>query len=172
MNSMDTNTIEILNHRQILQKVRRLAIEIMERNTHEHELIVAGVNNRGMHFASLIVEQLRELSNSPIHLTQIRVNPANPVAEPVTIEMELSVINGKPMLVVDDVANTGRTLFYACKPLLDILPKQLETAVLVDRTHKSFPIKVDYCGMSLATTLKENIEVEFADENNYRAVLK
>lgn len=172
MNSSDANTIEILNHRQILQKVRRLAIEIMERNTDEHELIVAGVNNRGLHFATLLVEQLRELSDAPIHLTRIRVNPANPVAEPVTIEMELSELNGKPILVVDDVANTGRTLFYACKPLLDILPKQLETAVLVDRTHKSFPIKVDYYGVSLATTLKENIEVHFKDETNYRAVLK
>ena len=172
MSSIDTNTIEILNHRQILQKVRRLAIEIMERNTQEHELIVAGVNNRGMHFASLLVEQLRELSDAPIHLTKIRFNPANPVAEPVTIEMDLSALDGKPILVVDDVANTGRTLFYACKPLLDILPKQLETAVLVDRTHKSFPIQVDYYGMSLATTLKENIEVDFGDENNYRAVLK
>lgn len=172
MNSIDANTVEILNHRQILQKVRRLAIEIMERNTQEHELIVAGVNNRGMHFATLLVEQLRELSDAPIHLTKIRVNPANPVADPVTIEMDLSDLNGKPILVVDDVANTGRTLFYACKPLLDILPKQLETAVLVDRTHKSFPIQVDYFGVSLATTLKENIEVEFGEEENYRAVLK
>ncbi|WP_020539426.1 phosphoribosyltransferase family protein [Lewinella cohaerens] len=172
MNSIDANTIEILNHRQILQKVRRLAIEIMERNTKEHELIVAGVNNRGMHFATLLVNHIRELSDAPIRLTNIQVNPANPVSEEVTIGLDLSDLDGKPILVVDDVANTGRTLFYACKPLLDILPKQLETAVLVDRTHKSFPIQVDYHGMSLATTLKESIEVYFEDEENYRAVLK
>lgn len=172
MNSIDANTIEILNHRQILQKVRRLAIEIMERNTKEHELIVAGVNNRGMHFATLLANHIRELSDAPIRLTNIQVNPANPVSEEVTIGLDISDLDGKPILVVDDVANTGRTLFYACKPLLDILPKQLETAVLVDRTHKSFPIQVDYCGMSLATTLKESIEVYFEDDNNYRAVLK
>lgn len=171
MNTTDANTIEILNHRQILQKVRRLAIEIMERNTGEHELIVAGVNKRGMHFATLLVEQLNELSDSPIKLTNILVNPANPIAEEVTIGISLDELNDKPILVVDDVANTGRTLFYACKPLLNILPKQLETAVLVDRTHKSFPIKVDYYGLSLATTLKESIEV-FFQEGQYQAVLK
>ena len=61
---------------------------------------------------------------------------------------------------MDDVANTGRTIFYAIKPLLDILPKKVEVAVLVDRTHKAFPIRVDYYGISLATTLKETINVE------------
>lgn len=171
MNTTDANTIEILNHRQIQQKVKRLAIEIMERNTAEKELIVAGVNNNGMFFAGLLVEQLRDLSDAPIQLTNIKVNAANPAAEEVSIGLELAELNNKPILVVDDVANTGRTLFYACKPLLNILPKQLETAVLVDRTHKSFPIKVDYYGMSLATTLKESIEVFFRD-GAYQAVLK
>jgi pyrimidine operon attenuation protein/uracil phosphoribosyltransferase len=171
MNTIDANTIEILNHRQILQKIRRLAIEIMERNTPESELIVAGVNSNGMHFARLLVEELRELSSSPVQLTNIKINPANPIAEEVAIGLDLSELSGKSILVVDDVANTGRTLFYACKPLLNILPKQLETAVLVDRTHKSFPIQVDYYGLSLATTLKENIEV-FFEEGAYRALLK
>ncbi|MEL7427341.1 MAG: phosphoribosyltransferase, partial [Bacteroidota bacterium] len=66
----------------------------------------------------------------------------------------------------------GRTLFYACKPLLDILPKKLETAVLVDRTHKSFPIKVDYHGVSLATTLRENIVVMLHEDQEHSARLK
>lgn len=171
MNTIDTNTIEILDHRQILQKIRRLAIEIMERNTPESELIVAGVNSNGMHFARLLVAELRELSSSPVQLTNIKINPADPIAEEVVIGLDLSELSGKAILVVDDVANTGRTLFYACKPLLNILPKQLETAVLVDRTHKSFPIHVDYYGLSLATTLKENIEVVF-EEGAYRALLK
>lgn len=163
--------MEILNHRQIEQKVKRLAIEIMERNTEENELIVAGINRNGMRFAGLIVEELRKMATAPIHLTNIQINPANPIADPISIGMEATSLSQKPILVVDDVANTGRTLFYACKPLLDILPKKLETAVLVDRTHKSFPVKVDYYGLSLATTMRENILVELEEGVAYRALL-
>ncbi len=164
--------MQILNHRQIQQKVKRLAIEIMERNTEENELIVAGINRNGMRFAKLIVEELRQLATAPIELTNIKINPANPIADEVSIGMSSDELNDKPILVVDDVANTGRTLFYACKPLLNMLPKKLETAVLVDRTHKSFPIKVDYYGVSLATTMRENIEVVLEGEGTYEALLK
>ena len=75
----------------------------------------------------------------------------------------LEASEGKVIIIVDDVANTGRTLFYAMKPIFQIIPKKVEVAVLVDRMHKSFPIKIDYMGLSLATTLKENIEVKIRD---------
>ena len=165
-------TMQILNHRQIEQKIRRLAIEIMEHNTAEKELIVAGINRNGMRFAELLVAELRRLAKAPINLTNIQINPANPLATPITIGMPLADLAGKPILVVDDVANTGRTLFYACKPLLDILPKQIEIAVLVDRTHKNFPIKVNYYGLSLATTMREHIEVELPSEGERSAYLR
>ena len=72
----------------------------------------------------------------------------------------LGDLHSKVVILVDDVANTGRTIFYAFKPLMESLPGKIEVAVLVDRTHKMFPIKVDYVGLSLATTLKENISVK------------
>ncbi|MBX2817947.1 MAG: phosphoribosyltransferase, partial [Saprospiraceae bacterium] len=76
---------------------------------------------------------------------------------------ELKELKRKSIVVVDDVANTGRTIFFAIKPLLNVLPKKIEVAVLVDRKHKSFPIKVDYVGLSLATTLREDIDVQIRD---------
>lgn len=159
--------MNILNHRKIEQKIKRLAIEILERNTEEKELIVAGINNNGLRFASLIVAELKQLTSSPIHLTRIQLNPANPLGSPVSIDMKTTDITAKAILVVDDVANTGRTLFYACKPLLEIIPKKIEVAVLVDRTHKSFPIHVDYVGLSLATTLREDIQVDLAKAGSF-----
>ena len=78
------------------------------------------------------------------------------------IDIDLKELNKTSIIVVDDVANTGRTIFYATKPLMTILPKKIEAAVLVDRKHKLFPIKVDYVGISLATTLKENIRVDLS----------
>ncbi len=152
--------MKILNQRQIQQKVKRLAIEILEHNLGEKELILAGINNNGMVFAELLMQELIDITDIPITVTRIRLNPAKPLSSDIILEMPPKQVHNKVIIVVDDVANTGRTIFYAFKPLLEILPKKVEVAVLVDRTHKSFPIKVDYFGISLATTLKENIEVK------------
>ena len=161
--------MKILNQRQIQQKIQRLAIEILENNYEEDELILAGINNRGYRFAQLLQTELEQLNKVPIRMTRIRLNPAAPLDEDIQLEMLMSELTGRAIIVIDDVANTGRTIFYACKPILDVLPKKVEVAVLVDRTHKSFPIKVDYVGLSLATTLKDNIDVQI-ERTEERAV--
>ncbi len=152
--------MKILNERQIAQKVKRLAIEILEHNFGEPEIILAGINNNGMVFSELLMQELTRISNIPITVTRIRLNPANPLASDILLEMPPTEVKDKVLIIVDDVANTGRTIFYAIKPILEVLPKKVEVAVLVDRSHKSFPIRVDYYGLSLATTLKNNIDVQ------------
>jgi pyrimidine operon attenuation protein / uracil phosphoribosyltransferase len=163
--------MKILDHRQIEQKVKRLAIEILEQNYEERGLILAGINNNGMAFAQIIYNRLLEMSDLPITLTRIRLNPADPLSREIEVEMPVAELKDKVIIIVDDVANTGRTIFYACKPILETLPKRVEVAVLVDRTHKSFPVKVDYVGLSLATTLMENIDVEIRDVEEYSVYL-
>lgn len=152
--------MKILNEGQIRQKIRRLAIEILEKNTDAKEIILAGINNKGYEFAEYIKKEMVLFSEINIILTRIKLNPAAPLTQEVTVELPLAQLDKKTIIVVDDVANTGRTLFFAMKPLMGILPKKIEVAVLVDRMHKSFPIQVDYVGLSLSTTLEENIEVE------------
>jgi len=152
--------MKILNERQIGQKVKRLAIEILEHNFGEPEIILAGINNNGMVFSELLMQELTNMSNIPITVTRIKLNPANPLAADIILEMPPEAVKDKVLIIVDDVANTGRTIFYAIKPILEVLPKKVEVAVLVDRSHKSFPIRVDYYGLSLATTLKNNIDVQ------------
>ena len=155
--------MKILDQKQIEQKVRRLAIEILEHNIEEEGLILAGINNRGMALAKMLAERIQHISKMPVHLTNIRLNPAAPMEKPVEMDIPVAELQGKVVIVVDDVASSGRTLLYACKPILETLPKKLEIAVLVDRTHKSFPVQADYVGLSLATTLKENILVEIGE---------
>ena len=152
-------SLKLLNERQIRQKIKRLAIQILENNFGEEEIILAGINNNGMGFAKMIHKQLKKISDIKFTLTRIQLSPANPLQTEVTIGLPLNKLENKVIIIVDDVANTGRTIFYAIKPLLNILPKKVEVAVLVDRQHKSFPVKVDYMGLSLATTLHENIDV-------------
>lgn len=151
--------MKILDSKQIQQKINRIAIQILEQNFAEREIILAGINNNGMGFAKLLQNKLKTKSEIDISLCQIRLNPAQPTSEDILLDMEEKQLNKKVIIIVDDVANTGRTIFYAFKPFLAILPKKVEVAVLVDRKHKSFPVKPDYVGLSLATTAKENIDV-------------
>lgn len=154
--------MKILDDRQIHQKIKRLAIEILERHFGEPKIILAGLNNNGVEFAQLLLKELLPLApgDMKIILTRIRLNPANPLEYPPNIEMPPERLRNRPIIIVDDVANTGRTIFYAIQPLLAILPKQVEVAVLVDRKHKSFPIKADYVGLSLYTTMRDDIDVK------------
>jgi pyrimidine operon attenuation protein/uracil phosphoribosyltransferase len=159
--------MQILTKTQIRQKIERLAFEILENNFDEKDLILAGINNKGMTFASLLRDALTKITKIPLQLIQIRLNPAKPLQDPVVLDFPIEQLKGRTIIIVDDVANTGRTIFYAVKPLLDIVPSKVEVAVLVDRKHKSFPISVDYVGLSLATTIQENIDVEIRDTKEW-----
>ena len=158
--------MQILNEQQIQQKIKRLAIQILEEHYKEAEIILAGINNNGANFANLLHNAIQTIDIQKPNITQtnIRLNPADPLERQITIELPFKELDNKVIIVVDDVANTGRTLFYAMKPILNhVIPKKLEVAVLVDRKHKAFPIHVDYVGLTLATTLSENIEVRIRE---------
>jgi len=164
--------MRILDKKQIKQKINRIAIEILENNYNQKEIILAGINNNGYGFAQLLQKAIQKRTDIKSTLAQIKLNPAKPTAGEVTLSMEESEFKNKVVIIIDDVANTGRTIFYAFKPFLEILTKKVEVAVLVDRTHKSFPIKVDYVGMSLATTLKDNIVVELLSKSEMEVYLQ
>ncbi len=163
--------MKILNEKQIAQKIQRIAVQILENNFDASEIILAGINNNGFEVARLLSENLRQRSNIEINLTRLRLNPSSPANHPIALDIPVVSLHGKVIILVDDVANTGRTIFYAVKPLLEILPKKVELAVLVDRKHKSFPIQADYVGLSLATTRQENIEVRLSGNGERGAFL-
>ena len=166
--------MKILDDRQIRQKIKRLAIEILEHHFGEPEIILAGLNNNGVEFANLLLRELLPITpeETKVVLTRIRLNPANPLEYAPVIEMEASDLQNRPIILVDDVANTGRTIFYAIQPLLTVIPKQVEVAVLVDRKHKSFPIKADYVGLSLYTTMLDDIDVQVSDTEDMAVYLQ
>ena len=162
--------MSILNDKQIGQKLSRLAFEIIEQNFDQKELFLAGINNNGYRFAALIKKELDKIDTKPFEtsLIRVRINPAKPVEDEVVVEMDNQKLKNKTIILIDDVANTGRTLFYAFKPFLKLLIQKMQVAVLVDRKHKSFPVHVDYVGLSFATTLNENIDVNLDKIGKYR----
>jgi len=164
--------MQILDHHQIKQKINRIAIEILENNFEEKAIILAGINNNGMEFAKLIHQVLSQRAAIPVNLGQIRLNPAKPLSEDITLNIPTKELKNKVIIIVDDVANTGRTIFYAFKPFMEVIPSKLEVAVLIDRTHKAFPISPDYVGLSLATTAKENIDVDILNSEHASVILR
>jgi pyrimidine operon attenuation protein / uracil phosphoribosyltransferase len=147
----------ILNKRAIAQKMKRLALEVVEQNLDEKELILAAINGNGEVVASNLAEELRRIHSFDIRMTTIQLNKKNPLEVSLKDSFEL---NNKSIIVVDDVANTGRIILYAMKAFLNAMPKKIQTFVLVERSHKLFPIQNDYTGLSVATTLQEHIAVE------------
>jgi pyrimidine operon attenuation protein/uracil phosphoribosyltransferase len=146
----------ILDKDTIKRKLRRMAYEIYERNADQTELILAGIYNRGKVVALLLETLLKEIAPLDIRIVDVHIDHQKPTEVKITEGVDF---DHKVVILVDDVANSGRTLLYAMKPLLDHVPLKIQTAVLVDRTHKSFPVVVDYTGHSLSTTLQENILV-------------
>lgn len=164
--------MQILSEIQIKQKTKRLAIEILENNYGEEELFLLGINNNGLNFAKSLGLYMKRNSSVKINYVNLVVNAANPLSQEVALDCDKSALEGKTLILVDDVANTGRTLFYGFKPLLEFIPKKLEIAVLVDRKHKNYPVSPTYVGLTLATTIAENIEVRLksGDEKSVHLV--
>ena len=156
--------VQLLDATQIERKLSRLAVEILERH-HEHGAVyLVGINNNGYETARRLQAGIRaEGFALDVQLRRVRLSPADPLHGGITYEGDAVELDGKHVIVVDDVANTGRTAFYACKPILDVVPASVEVAVLVDRSHKSFPTNSDYVGLELATTLQQEIRVYYGD---------
>lgn len=163
--------MSVLNDKQIGQILTRMAYEIIEQNVSAKKLVLAGINNNGHRLAFLLNKEIKKIKNHPIEteLIRVRLNAAKPLDEDVTLEGAENPIARQHVILVDDVANTGRTLFYACRPFMDNMVRKLQVAVLVDRKHKSWPVHVDFVGISLATTAKEHIDVELSKAGAYSA---
>ena len=147
----------ILSKEVVEKKLRRMAFEILENNIDEKEIILAGIRESGSVVANVIQKMLGEISSIKTELITITLDKK----EPTNVSLSKTFdFNGKVIVVIDDVSNSGKTLLYALKPFIVSHPKKIQTLVLVDRTHNSFPVRPDYVGLSIATTLQEHIFVE------------
>ena len=144
------------------RKMQRIALEIAEQLYNEKSsLIIIGIDGGGMVIAQHLFVLLKPLLQMPVQLITCFLNKKN--ADNIIYSEKID-FNAKNILLVDDVTNSGRTLLYAQKPLLEFHPNRIQTMSLVERMHKSFPVKIDYIGLSIATTLQDHIQVEV--ENN------
>jgi pyrimidine operon attenuation protein/uracil phosphoribosyltransferase len=150
----------ILSHSQIIQKIDRIAFQIIEDNLNESEIYIVGIANQGYILAEHLVENLRKISENTFHLLELSFNKKNSI-ECLTNDTKLDIPKNKVVILVDDVLNTGETLMHANHVILRHDVKKMRTVVLIDRRHRLFPIKADFAGLTLSTTLENHIEVEF-----------
>ncbi|MCU0444931.1 MAG: phosphoribosyltransferase [Microscillaceae bacterium] len=156
---------KLLDKTQISQKIRRMAFQIYENNFEESAIVFAGIAGTGYTLAQMIQAEFGQISPIPSVLCKVSLDKFHPVQSEVTIDVDIHSLADKTIVLVDDVLNTGRTFAYSLKPFLKIRIHKLQTAVLVDRGHKNFPISADYVGYALSTTLQEMITVVLADES-------
>ncbi len=155
-----TRTI-ILDEKKINQKINRIAWQIYEHYYKEEEIILSGIVDNGFIMAQRIAKVLEEISPLKVRTVKIALNKSAPLTEPVISELKSEDVKNKVLIVVDDVLDSGKTLIYGVKHFLQFPVKHLKTVVLVDRSHRIYPVRADYVGLTLATTLQEQIRVEF-----------
>ncbi|HYM95187.1 MAG TPA: phosphoribosyltransferase family protein [Chitinophagaceae bacterium] len=151
------------------KKLRRMALQIMENNAEEKQIILAGIKESGMVVAKCIRKILSEISSFKIELIEISLDKRRPKEVKLSKNIDF---DDKLIIVIDDVANSGKTLLYALKPFLRFYPKKIQTLVLVERSHNDFPVRPDYVGLSVSTTPQEHIIVEVEKEKILGAYLK
>jgi len=167
---MTTSETIILDKTQISHKLKRIAYQIYESNTNEEEIVIAGIYENGYILAKKLKTIVESISPIKVSLCKVLIDKKKPTN---TIETSIKQkdFTNKSIVLVDDVLHSGTTLIYGVKHFLEVPLKKIKTVVLVDRNHKNFPIKADFKGISLSTSINENVAVVF-EKNNFYAMLE
>jgi pyrimidine operon attenuation protein/uracil phosphoribosyltransferase len=153
---------KILDAVQIDQKLNRIAYQIYETNFSEKEMLIVGIDGNGYKVAKEIFDRLQKISGIKLKLGKIKLDKEEPWKGKPAMDFDEKDHVNKNIIIVDDVLNSGKALMYAIRTFLDKPVKKLNTVVLVDRSHTRFPVKADFVGLTLSTTLQEHIEADFS----------
>jgi len=135
-----------------------MALELAENLSGSNTaVILVGVKDSGLVIAHKIAELLRPYIKNEIKIISVSLNKDLPKDVVLSETINLNDLN---VVLIDDVANSGKTLLYGLKPFLDYYPRTVQTMVMVERMHKLYPVKPDYVGLSVATTLEDHIQLE------------
>lgn len=153
----------VMPHDTVVRKLDRMAREMLEIHYAERELVLVGVDGQGLAVCEALARRLRELSSIDIVEGCLTMHKDAPLDHPLVCDLDAKALEGRIVFVIDDVLNSGRTLIHGVQHLLQGRPREVHTAVLVDRKHRSFPIRADFCGLTLSTQLNEHIAVDLGN---------
>ena len=156
----------ILSHKEIEQKITRLGHQLLENCFEEPVVFLGGICGNGIRLAREIQKIMQSNSDQQIEVFEISVDKEEPWKKPITLSIDEDRLKNGYIILVDDVLNSGKTMQYSLVKLLERPTKSIKTVALVDRTHRRYPIKADFVGISLSTTLKERVEIDLDGENS------
>lgn len=162
---------ELLNKKDMERIISRIAHEIIEKNKGTENLCIVGIQRGGVHLAKRLANRIKNIENVDItvgsldislYRDDIGIRKEQPIVRKTEIPCD---ITDKKIVLVDDVLFTGRSIRAAMDALMDLgRPAQIQLAVLIDRGHKELPIRADYVGKNIPTSMSESIEVQLEEE--------
>jgi len=172
-------TRQVMDALAIQRALVRIAHEILERNKGTDQLALVGIRSRGVYLAERIRRRVQEIEAGAlppfgvVDITLYRDDLDRGVENPVVKGTDIPfAVDGRRILLVDDVLFTGRTVRAAMDALVDFgRPQSIQLAVLVDRGHRELPIRADYVGKNLPTSLREQVQVRLAEADGQDEVL-
>ena len=160
----------IMTGEEVGRSIARISHEILEKNKCMSDLVIIGIQRRGVSLANMIADNLKKFEgiDVPVGILDITLyrDDLSLLAEhPVIKGTEINFpIAGKNIILVDDVLYTGRTVYAALTAIKDFgRPKSIQLAVLVDRGHREMPIRPDYVGKNIPTSSNEVVHVNVTD---------
>lgn len=150
----------VLDHVHVQRKLQRIAHQLHEENHAEKGIVLVGIAPRGMALAQRLATLLGPIADLQVELVELKLDKDRPLEAAVKLSVPLDGLRGRTVVLVDDVLMSGRTLMHAAAHLVTVPLKRLLTVVLVDRRHRSYPIRADIVGLTLSTTTQEHISVE------------
>lgn len=154
---------KILENTQILNKIKRISLQIIESNLDLNKIIICGIEKNGALLAEKISKELDLISDKNIIFCSMKIDKSNPT-ENIQLSIDINECKNQSVVIVDDVLNSGKTLTYALKHFLNIEIDSIKTAVLVNRSHKKFPISADFKGINLSSSLQNHVDVVFTKD--------
>lgn len=150
----------VLDHDGVQRKIERIAHQLHEENHEEASILLVGIAERGATLARRLAGRLIDIAEMKVEVAELRLDKDAPHAQAIALNMPVQDLEGRNVVLVDDVLMSGRTLMHAASYLVQVPLKKLSTIVLVDRRHRTFPIRADIVGLTLSSTLQEHISVE------------
>jgi pyrimidine operon attenuation protein/uracil phosphoribosyltransferase len=158
--AMSTTRTQVLDHDHVQRKLQRIAIQLCEENYSVKEVVIVGIAPRGAKLAQRLADLIEATGTMRVRLAELSLDKDAPLTGPVKLTVELATLKDRTVVLVDDVLMSGRTLMHAAAHLVQVPLARLTTVVLVDRRHRTYPIRADIVGLTLSTTVQEHITVE------------
>lgn len=155
---------QILDREAIRSKIKRIAFQVLENNYKQEKLYIVGIKGGGAIFGQEIIKELHQISDLKPVFIELSIDKSTPETSEIILSSQIEDSENAVIIIVDDVLNSGKTIFYALRPFISIKVKKIETAFLVNRAHRSFPISANYTGIELATTIQERINFTRSEE--------